>query len=264
MTKRSLRRDAETIASLREPTRRALYEFVERQPTPVSRDQAAAALGLPRPLAAFHLDRLVEAGLLTTDYRRLSGRRGPGAGRPSKLYRRSRRQVTISLPPRDHALLAGLLAAAMAQSGADTSATQPARDFGRSLGSRARRRLRSRVADGQRRAACVEDVLATIGFEPYSAEGGLRARNCPFNPLSKRFTTVICGTAQALVGGVIEGVGADHLRVKREERPDRCCVVVEERSPPTKRDRDAASSRTPSGARRARPSRDDGSQHAGR
>lgn len=73
MTKRSLRRDTEAIASLREPTRLALYEYLERQPAPVSRDQAAEALGLTRPLAAFHLDRLVEAGLLTADYRRLSG-----------------------------------------------------------------------------------------------------------------------------------------------------------------------------------------------
>jgi predicted ArsR family transcriptional regulator len=266
MTKRSLRRDAETIASLREPTRRALYEYVERQPTPVSRDQAAEALGLTRPLAAFHLDRLVEAGLLTADYRRLSGRSGPGAGRPAKLYHRSRRQVEISLPRRDHALLAGLLATAMAQGGRDPSAAGPARDFGRSLGSRARRRLRSRVAGGPRLAACVEDVLATIGFEPYRAQTGeLRARNCPFDPLSKRFTTVVCGTGQALVGGVIEGVGADHLGVTREERPDRCCVVVEERSPPPGQDRKTASPRTPSGARRARPSTGgEGSQQAAR
>jgi predicted ArsR family transcriptional regulator len=233
LTKRSLRRDAETIASLREPTRRALYDYVERQPGPVSRDEAAGALGLTRPLAAFHLDRLVEAGLLTADYRRMSGRRGPGAGRPAKLYRRSRRLVEVSLPRRDHKLLAGLLASAMAQPGREASAAEPARDFGRSLGSRARRRLRSRVPAAPRLAECVEDVLETIGFEPFHAPSGeLRARNCPFDPLSKRFTTVVCGAGQALVGGVIEGVGADHLGVTREEHADRCCVVVAARSRP--------------------------------
>jgi predicted ArsR family transcriptional regulator len=253
MTKRSLRRDIDAAASLREPTRRALYEYVERQPAPISRDQAAEALGLTRPLAAFHLDRLVEAGLLTADYRRLSGRSGPGAGRPAKLYRRSRRQVEVSLPRRDHQLLAGLLAAAMAQAGPDSSAAGPAREFGRSLGSRGRRRLRSRIVAAPRLADCIQAVLETIGFEPYRAiSGELRARNCPFGPLSKRFTPVVCGVGQALVGGVIEGVGADHLGVTREERPDRCCVVVGERDPSARTADEATQPSKPSGARAPR------------
>jgi predicted ArsR family transcriptional regulator len=266
MTKRSLRRDTEAIASLREPTRRALYEYVERQPAPVSRDQAAEAVGVARPLAAFHLDRLVEAGLLTAEYRRLSGRSGPGAGRPAKLYRRSRRQVEISLPQRDHALLASLLAAAMTQAGADPAAARPARDFGRSLGSRAQRRLSSRVVAAPRLAECVQAVLETVGFEPYRAPNGeVRSRNCPFAPLSKRFTPVVCGVGQALVGGVIEGVGADHLGVSREEHPDRCCVVVGERGSPTTQDRGAAGPTTRSRARDARRStRGDESPRAGR
>jgi predicted ArsR family transcriptional regulator len=264
MTKRSLRRDTEAIASLREPTRLALYEYVERQPAPVSRDQAAETLGLTRPLAAFHLDRLVEAGLLTADYRRLSGRSGPGAGRPAKLYRRSRRRVEISLPRRDHALLAGFLAAAMTQAGPEPAAAQPARDFGRSLGSRARRRLRSRSIAAPRLAECVQAVLETVGFEPYRASRGeLRARNCPFDPLSKRFTPVVCGVGQALVGGVIEGVGADHLGVTREERPDRCCVVVAERDRLARSAHEAAQPSTPSRVRGAQSSRHREGSHRG-
>jgi predicted ArsR family transcriptional regulator len=229
MTKPSLRRDVETIAALREPARRALYEYVERQPSAVSRDQAAHALGMTRALAAFHLDRLVEVGLLRADYRRLSGRSGPGAGRPAKLYRRSRRQVAFSLPQRDHVLLAELLAAAIAEAGSDSAVAGPAHATGRSLGSRARRRLRSRVTDG-RLADCVASVLESLGFEPYRAPGGeLWARNCPFAPVSRRFTPVVCGVGQALVGGVIDGIGADHLAVSREDHPDRCCVVVGDR-----------------------------------
>lgn len=229
MTKRSLRRDIDAIASLREPTRRALYEFVADQPAPVSRDRAAEALGLSRAVAAFHLDRLAAAGLLTANYRRLSGRSGPGAGRPAKLYNRSRRRVDVSLPQRDYALLAGLLAAVNQGSGPDPTAEEPARDFGRSLGSRARSRLRSRMVSAPRLAACVEDILDTIGFAPYRASTGeLRARNCPFDPLSRRFEPVVCGIGQALVRGVLEGSGADHLGVTRQSRPDRCCVVVAE------------------------------------
>jgi predicted ArsR family transcriptional regulator len=231
MAKSSLRRDVETIVALREPARRALYQYVERQPSAVSRDQAAEALGMTRPLAAFHLDRLVEAGLLRADYRRLSGRSGPGAGRPAKLYRRSRRQVALSLPQRDHALLAELLAAAISEASPDPAVAGPAHKTGRSLGSRARRRLRARVSDG-RLAECVASVLESLGFEPYRASGGeLRARNCPFAPVSRRFTPVVCGLGQALVDGVIEGVGADQLAVAREDHPDRCCVVVDTRDP---------------------------------
>jgi predicted ArsR family transcriptional regulator len=232
MTKRSLRRDADAIASLREPTRQALYAYVERQREPVSRDEAAKALGLTRALAGFHLDRLVEVDLLTADYRRLSGRSGPGAGRPAKLYRRSRRRVEVSLPQRDHALLAGLLAAAITEAGGPVpSAAQAAREFGRSLGSRARRRLRRRNVAAPRLAECVKAVLETAGFEPYRTKSGeLRGNNCPFDPLSRRFTPLVCGVGQALVGGVIEGVGADHLGVSRKDAPDGCCVVVGELS----------------------------------
>ena len=231
MTKSSTGNDVETIAALREPARLALYQYVGRQPGAVSRDQAAEALGLTRPLAAFHLDRLVEVGLLTADYRRLSGRSGPGAGRPAKLYRRSRRRVALSLPYRNHALLAELLAAGMAEGGPEPDVAGPAHETGRSLGSRARRRLRSRVTQG-RLADCVASVLESLGFEPYRAPGGeLLARNCPFDPISRRFRPVVCGVGQALVGGIIDGVGADGLDVTREDHPDRCCVVVGSRDP---------------------------------
>src|SRR5512143_226320 len=100
----------EAVALLEEPVRRALYEWVIRDGDPVSRDQAAAGVGVSRALAAFHLDRLVDGGLLSPEYRRLSGRTGPGAGRPAKLYRRGPRQVTVSLPDRSYEVAAMLFA----------------------------------------------------------------------------------------------------------------------------------------------------------
>ncbi|HWR49068.1 MAG TPA: helix-turn-helix domain-containing protein, partial [Pseudonocardiaceae bacterium] len=72
------------IAALDEPTRRRLYDYVVRQPAPVSRDDAAAILELPRTTVAFHLDRLVDEDLLDVIYERRTGRTGPGAGRPAK------------------------------------------------------------------------------------------------------------------------------------------------------------------------------------
>src|ERR671927_468689 len=101
------------VAALAEPTRRRLYEHVVRQSEPVSRDEAAAATDVPRATVAFHLDKLVDEGLLDVVYERRTGRTGPGAGRPSKLYRRAECDVTVSLPERRYDLAGGLLAAAM-------------------------------------------------------------------------------------------------------------------------------------------------------
>jgi predicted ArsR family transcriptional regulator len=215
----------EALASLREPIRRRLYQYVARALAPVSRDQAADAVHISRAMAAFHLDKLVELGLLRATYRRVSGRAGRGAGRPSKLYSRSRREFSVTLPRRDHELLARLLAETAA--GAVVIAPdEDAQRFGRSLGARARTRVSSR-ATPQRLSRCVEDVLEALGFDPFPAvSGDVITRNCPFDPLSRRYPAVVCRSAIAIVRGVIEGVGTDALTVRRDERPDRCCVVL--------------------------------------
>lgn len=219
-------RELEAMAALREPTRRRLYQYVERQPDAVSRDEAAEAIGISRALAAFHLDKLVEVGVLKAEYRRLSGRSGPGAGRTSKLYRRSRKQFAVSLPHRDYELLARLLAASFDSSAKDSPAPEPARDYGRSLGRHARKRLRGDRGPA-RLLDCVEAVLERLGFEPYRASPSeIRLRNCPFDPLSRLYTPLVCGVGQAVISGVIQGVGADELRVGRQEEPDRCCGLV--------------------------------------
>jgi predicted ArsR family transcriptional regulator len=224
-------RELEAMAALREPTRRRLYQHVERQPDAVSRDEAAEAIGISRALAAFHLDKLVEVGVLKAEYRRLSGRSGPGAGRTSKLYRRSRTQFAVSLPHRDHELLARLLAASYDSNAQDSPAADPARKYGRSLGRRARKRLRGDPAP-DRLLDCVEAVLESLGFEPYRASPSeVRLRNCPFDPLSRLYKPLVCGVGQALIGGVTHGVGATGLRVGRQEEPDRCCGVVTLPSP---------------------------------
>src|SRR3712207_916456 len=149
------------VAALAEPTRRRLYDHVVRQPAPVSRDEAAAALGVPRPTTAFHLDRLVSDGLLDVHYERRSGRTGPGAGRPAKLYRRSECSVSVSLPERRYDLAGELLASALAEaegSGERPGAVLERRAFGRG------RELAAGVGEGGRDA--VLRVLEKQGFEP--------------------------------------------------------------------------------------------------
>src|SRR3954464_11035711 len=101
------------VGALADPARRALYPFLAASEAPVSRDQAAADVGLARHTVKFHLDRLVDEGLLETEYRRLSGRRGPGAGRPAKLYRRSTREFDVTLPERHYDLAGQILAEAV-------------------------------------------------------------------------------------------------------------------------------------------------------
>jgi predicted ArsR family transcriptional regulator len=223
--------ELEAMAALREPTRRRLYQYVERQPRAIGRDEAAAAVGISRALAAFHLDKLVGLGLLKAEYRRLSERSGPGAGRTSKLYRRSRHQFATSLPHRNHELLARLLAESAGFGKQISPDAEPAREYGRSLGSRARRRLRGHPKPA-RLLECVEAVLESLGFEPYRASPAeVRLRNCPFDPLSRLYTPVVCGVGQAIISGIVQGVGADQLRVERDEQPDRCCGLVTLPSP---------------------------------
>lgn len=226
MAKPTFARRLEVLAALLEPTRRRLYQYVSAEVGAVSRDQAARALGVSRAMAAFHLDKLVESGLLRAEYRRLSGRTGRGAGRPAKLYRRSRRRFDVTVPPRDHELLARLLAESLPSDVEFSPANDVALAYGRSLGARARRRVSSR-AKPEQLAGCVSDVMSELGFEPTPTDAGeIRARNCPFDPVSRQIPTVICHTAVALLSGVVEAIGARDLEVSREERPSWCCVVL--------------------------------------
>src|SRR5688500_1982936 len=203
------------LGALAEPNRRAVYDHVAGQADWVSRDQAADAVGLERATAAHHLDRLAGAGLLEVDYRRLTGRRGPGAGRPAKVYRRSRHEVEVSLPPRDYELAGRLLARA-----ADRSRTEGV-DLVRALADVSRaegRRLADEVralGPGRRgadRRAAVVDALGRRGFEPAVADDGtVVLRNCPFHRLAQEHRELICGMNHCLLDAAVDDVGRTGL-----------------------------------------------------
>jgi predicted ArsR family transcriptional regulator len=215
------------IAALNEPVRRALYAYVAERPTPVGRDEAAEAVGITRELAAFHLDKLLEEGLLEVEYRRISGRSGPGAGRPAKLYQASRRQVQITLPERRYDLAAQLMAEALEEKASDPTAALDgaARRFGEQLGAQARGRLGRRAGTGRLlEAACA--VLRDHGFEPILAGGEIRLRNCPFDVVAKDHTTLVCGMNLALAEGLVSGLGADAVDVRLDPMPGSCCVAL--------------------------------------
>jgi predicted ArsR family transcriptional regulator len=217
-------RRIEALAALAEPTRRRLYEHVARSPEPVSRDDAAQALGIPRATVAFHLDRLVEAGLLATDYRRLGGRTGPGAGRPSKLYRRVDTEVTVSLPER-HYDLAGRILAAAVERAQDGEALDAAVD---AAAGAAGREIGAGSAAGD--LVALVEALADVGFEPRVEDGTVLLANCPFDALARSHTALVCGLNRAFVQGVADGVGCG-LTARLAAEPGLCCVRAEPTGP---------------------------------
>lgn len=215
------------VSSLSEPTRRALYEHVAAAGAAVGRDAAASAVGVSRTLAAFHLDRLAQDGLLEVEYRRLTGRSGPGAGRPAKLYRRARRQVDITLPPRQYGIAAEVLADAVERQGSDDTreaVAAAARDRGRRLAEPAAASLKGRVSRRKRLEALV-DVLAGAGFEPYADGDEIRVRNCPFHPLAADHVELVCGMNADLVAGAAAALRLE-IPLRLDPRPGECCVVI--------------------------------------
>jgi predicted ArsR family transcriptional regulator len=203
------------VAALDEPTRRRLYDHVVRQPGPVSRDEAAEALGLARKTAAFHLDRLADESLLDVVYERRSGRTGPGAGRPAKLYKRSDTEVTVSLPERHYELAGRLLAQAVEESEATGEPV-------RAVLHRKAHELGAQLAAQKR--TDVFDLLEDSGFEPRYDGDAIVLGNCPFHALARDHTQTVCGMNLHLLRGVLNGLGESGLQACLEPGPDHCCV----------------------------------------
>ena len=214
------------LAALDDPVRRSLYVYVAAAGRDVGRDEAAKAAGVTRRLAGFHLDRLVAGGLLETSFRRLTGRTGPGAGRPAKLYRRASRQIDVSLPERRYELAARLLARAVDDKDAKRARSaldEKAHEQGVQIGSEARGVAGPR-ASARRLLEAVTTVLSSHGYAPELVDGELRLRNCPFHALVGEHTQLVCGMNLALLQGVVEGLGLDQARPELAPRPGLCCV----------------------------------------
>jgi predicted ArsR family transcriptional regulator len=226
------------VALLDEPNRRRLYELVTSSPHPVGRDAAAAALGLSRELVAFHLDRLAEAGLLDTEFRRIGERRGPGAGRPSKLYRKSDRELTVSVPGRDYKGAAEVFAEALDRMAAqiprlaaleEDAVQDVARARGRSAGVEARRAAGPRPGKRRLRAG-LDALLRGADYQPSKEPGtaAIRLQNCPYHALSATHRDLTCGMNLAWGEGVLEGLGATGLEAELAPEAGYCCVVFRE------------------------------------
>ena len=227
-----LERRISGIAALDQPLRRQLYRLLSERGSWVTRDEASEALSVARSVAAFHLDKLAEAGLIEVGFERLSGRTGPGAGRPTKRYRRGDGEVSASVPERRYDLAGSLLAAAVAESertGAPVgkSLQVAARAAGRLIGAEASASAEIGSGRDGRRAA-VRQVLADHGYEPRDGKRGeIQMLNCPFHRLAEEHRELVCGMNRDFLAGVLEGIGPNKaLNARLAPEPGYCCVRI--------------------------------------
>jgi predicted ArsR family transcriptional regulator len=229
-----------SLAMLGDPVRRQLYRFVVAQPEPVSRERAAAGVGVAVHVAKFHLDRLEEDGLLEVESRRPPGRTGPGAGRPAKLYRRSTRDIAVSLPERRYDLAGRILAEAVSQAqrtgrSVDALVTEAARATGRALGEAARQAAEESPGPADPLDAASR-ALAANGYEPRLYSDGMTLANCPFHDLARSHPAIVCGLNLDLINGLLDALPAQGLCAVLDPAPGRCCVTVNVVPEPRPRD----------------------------
>lgn len=218
---------ASGIGALAEPIRRSLYDYVTAQPAPVGREEAAQAVGIALHTAKFHLDKLVDEGLLEMEFKRLSGRTGPGAGRPAKLYRRSQREFSVSLPPRRYDLVGDILATAVESAAIDGATLERAIEAaaaakGQTVGASAT----STATEDLDRLA---ETLSGQGYEARVEQSTVVLANCPFHALAQEHTALVCAMNQSYIQGVARGLGAEGLVACLEPDEGLCCVKARPR-----------------------------------
>ncbi|MDZ5443498.1 hypothetical protein U2F26_12235 [Micromonospora sp. 4G57] len=205
----------QAVTALVDQIRRALYDYVRSQDHPVTRDEAAEAQRISRNLAAFHLDKLVAAGLLRARYAAPTDQ-PRGRGRTPKVYEAAPGCIALTIPERRYDLIGEILAQAVAEDPTDarSAALRLAGHRGVALG-------RQVGAGGP-----VADVLAELGFEPTDDDELIRLRNCPFHELAVQQTELVCGLNQAFVAGLLDGLGRTDLHARLAPTPGACCVQI--------------------------------------
>jgi predicted ArsR family transcriptional regulator len=217
------------IAALDDELRWGMYEFIRAARRPVTRDEAAAAVGISRKLAAFHLDKLVDAGALRAHYEHADGARR--VGRVPKVYEPTPADIRVSLPQRSHDMLAGiLLDAVITEDSGETArdaVRRVARDRGEQIGAAERQRARPGRLGAERALSMAGKLLAERGFEPdRESPGCLRLRNCPFHPLAATAPDLVCGLNHAFISGIMDGLEASGVDAVLDPRAGECCVEL--------------------------------------
>ena len=227
-----LQASASRLGALEDDLRRRLYLFIKSSARPVGREEAAREAGISRKLAAFHLDKLVDRGLLRAHYARPPGRSGPGAGRSSKLYEPSDVEIDVSIPGRRYDLVGDILVDALENLSPDEppveAAARAAGRAGRVVGERVRRDSGLRPPGPERALSVAEAVLSDYGYEPYrDEEGTVGLRNCPFHLLAQKSPGLVCGANQAFIDGILRGLGNESVDALLEPSAGQCCVKLQ-------------------------------------
>jgi predicted ArsR family transcriptional regulator len=221
------------IAALDDDLRRGMYEFIRAARRPVTRDEAAAAVGISRKLAAFHLDKLVDAGALRAHSQPADGIRR--VGRAPKVYEPAEADIRVSIPRRSHDILADILLDAMVSGGrgenAQDAAQRVARDRGEHVGAAERQRVRPGRLGAERALTLTSRLLAERGFEPArESPACLRLRNCPFHPLTATAPDLVCSLNMAFLAGMVDGLQASTVEAVLDPRAGECCVELRVRT----------------------------------
>ncbi|MFJ7949444.1 helix-turn-helix transcriptional regulator [Streptomyces sp. NPDC096354] len=217
----------DSVSALNEDSRRRMFTFIRRAHRAVTRDEAAASVGISRKLAAFHLDKLVDAGLLRARYETPGGIRK--VGRQPKVYEPTDAQITVNIPDRRHELLADLLLDAVLTESADENAAQAAvraaEQRGRRMGEAVRDESRPGRLGPERGLTACERLLDQYGYEPVRETPTLlRLRNCPFHPLAAKAPDLVCGMNQAFLSGCLDGLQVNGVQAVLAPEPGECCV----------------------------------------
>jgi predicted ArsR family transcriptional regulator len=228
------------VAALDDRVRRGLFEAVRDAGRPLTRDEAANAVGISRKLAAFHLDKLVAVGLLTSGIAARTARR---VGRAPKVYQPVRETIDVSIPPRAYADLASIMVEAVAGQQHGETASEAgyriAAQRGRAAGADAVRGVRGRLGV-ERALALTCDALSAEGYAPYEApdpatsrrpeDRAIRLRNCPFHLLAEQSPELVCRINGAFLNGLLEGLRAEPLAVQPTPPEGECCAEIRVRA----------------------------------
>lgn len=223
---KNLDADVKRLSTLDDNLRRSMYLFARRQLAGVNRVEVAKEFGVSPKLAAFHLDKLADEGLLSFHYARPPGRTGPGAGRPAKIYRASDAKIEVSVPERRYDLVGNLLVDTIT-AGGDTEterARSVAYDAGLALGKKVREERRLRPPGAERAMAVATEVLEEYGFEPSRTDNEVSLQNCPFHALAQHAPALVCQMNQAFLDGMMRGLGNETVQVHLQPTPGQCCV----------------------------------------
>ncbi|MFC0113015.1 helix-turn-helix transcriptional regulator [Kibdelosporangium aridum] len=212
--------EIKAVAALDDDLRWRMYTFIRAERRPVTRDEAAASVGISRKLAAFHLDKLVDAGLLKASYQ-AAGK----VGRAPKVYEPTDVDIRVAIPQRQHDVLAEILLDAVVAKDVSDEAVKAAAQRGENLGTNERDKAKLGRLGAERALTVAEGVLTRYGFEP-AREGPtcLRLRNCPFHPLAAKAPDLVCAINQAFLNGLLDGLEAPSVRAVLEPAPGECCV----------------------------------------